>query len=73
MVGLQLGIFMAGAVVVETVFSWPGLGQLNFQAVGNRDYALVQSTLLVTAAIIAVINLLVDIINSLIDPRITLE
>ena len=72
-VGMQVGTFLAGAVIVETVFSWSGIGQLTFQAVGNRDYALVQSILLLTAAIFAIINLLVDIINSLIDPRITLE
>ena len=72
-VGIQIGTFLAGAVIVETVFSWPGIGQLTFQAVGNRDYALVQSILLIAAALFATINLAVDIINSFIDPRITLD
>lgn len=72
-VGLQVGYFMGGAVVVETIFSWSGVGQLANQAVGNRDYALVQSLLLVVAALFALINLIVDLINAKIDPRITLE
>ena len=72
-VGMQIGTYMAGAVVVETIFSWPGFGQLIFQAVGTRDYPVVQSCLLVAAAMFAIINLLVDILNSFIDPRITLQ
>lgn len=73
LVGVQIGIFLAGTVVVETIFSWAGLGQLVNQAVSTRDYQLVQSTLLLIAAMFAVINLVVDIINSIVDPRITLE
>ena len=72
-VGLQIGYFLGGAVVVETIFSWSGVGQLANQAVGNRDYTLVQSLLLVIAAAFAVVNLVVDLINAKIDPRITLE
>ena len=70
-VGMQMGSFLAGAVIVETVFSWPGIGQLLNLAVGNRDYALVQSLLLISATFFAIINLIVDIINSFVDPRIT--
>lgn len=73
LIGLQIGTFLAGSIVVETVFSLSGVGQLIYQAVGNRDYALVQSLLLVSAFFFSIINLLVDIINSFIDPRITLE
>lgn len=73
LVGVQIGVFLSGAVVVETIFSWPGIGQLVNQSVANRDYAMVQSLLLVIAAMFALINLVVDIINSLVDPRITLE
>ncbi len=73
LVGMQMGAFIAGTIIVETVFSWPGIGQLLNLSVGNRDYALVQSVLLVSAAFFAVINLIVDIINSLIDPRINLR
>lgn len=72
-VGMQIGIYLAGAVVVETIFAWPGFGQLIFQAVGTRDYPLVQSCLLVSAALFAIVNMIVDIINSFIDPRITLQ
>ncbi len=73
LVGMSIGSYLAGAVVVETVFAWPGIGQLTNQAVGNRDYQLVQSLLLVSAALFTLINLVVDIINSLVDPRVSLE
>ncbi len=73
LVGVQIGVFLAGTVIVETIFSWSGIGQLVNQAVSTRDYQLVQSSLLIIAAMFAIINLLVDIINSIIDPRITLE
>jgi peptide/nickel transport system permease protein len=73
LVGMRMGAFLAGAIVVETIFSWPGIGQLMVAAVGNRDYPLVQSLLLVSATMFAIINLVIDIINSLIDPRIVLE
>jgi peptide/nickel transport system permease protein len=72
-VGMQIGYYLGGAIVSETIFSWPGIGQLLNQSVGNRDYPMVQSLLLVSAIIIAIINFLVDLINSLIDPRITFE
>lgn len=73
LVGMSIGSYLAGAVVVETVFAWPGIGQLTNQAVGNRDYQLVQSLLLVSATLFTLINLVVDIINSLVDPRVSLE
>ncbi len=73
LVGLQIAGFFAGTVIVETVYAWPGIGQLITQAVSNRDYALVQSLLLISAGIFAIVNLVVDIINSFIDPRIALE
>lgn len=72
LVGMSIGSYLAGAVVVETVFAWPGIGQLTNQAVGNRDYQLVQS-LLVSATLFTLINLVVDIINSLVNPRVSLE
>lgn len=61
-----------GTIVVESIFSWPGIGQLLVTAIGQRDYALVQSLLLVNAAMFAIVNLIVDIINSFVDPRISL-
>ncbi len=71
--GMKLCSFLAGAVVGETIFAWPGIGALLNSAVGHRDYAMVQSILLICAAMFVVVNLVVDIINSLIDPRIVLE
>lgn len=73
LIGMRMGTFLSGAIVVETIFAWPGIGQLLNSAVGNRDYQLVQSLLLVSATMFAVINLIVDVINSLIDPRIVLK
>ena len=69
---MSLAGALAGAVVVEVVFSISGVGQMMVQAVGNRDYALVQSMMLVSAIIFTVVNFLIDIINSIIDPRLRL-
>jgi peptide/nickel transport system permease protein len=71
--GLQMAHFLAGTVVVETIYSYSGIGQLLNQSVSTRDYAVVQSLLLTSAACLVVINLVVDIINSFVDPRIRLE
>lgn len=73
LVGMRLGSFLAGAIVVESIYSWPRIGQLLKSSVGNRDYQMVQSLLLFSAFLFAMVNMLVDIINSLIDPRIVLE
>ncbi|MBF0688326.1 MAG: ABC transporter permease [Cellulomonas sp.] len=69
-VGLQIGALLGGAVVVENVFAWPGLGSLIVQAVANRDYAVVQAAALLIAGFVVVLNLLTDISYGLIDPRI---
>jgi len=68
-VGLQVGVFIGGAMVTEQIFGWPGIGSLTVQAIGLRDFSLVQSILLVTSALFVLINLLVDIIYTLVDPR----
>lgn len=73
LLGMKLGGMLAGTVIVETIFVWPGVGQMLSQAVAVRDYPLVQSGLLVSATLVATINLLVDIINAWVDPRITLN
>ena len=73
LVGLQIGHFLGGAVVCETMFGMPGIGQLLNLSVGNRDYFVVQALLLLIATAFAVLNLLVDIVNALIDPRIRLQ
>lgn len=72
-VGSQFGTFLGGSVVVECIFSWSGVGQMLNQAIGNRDYELVQGSLLLMAAMCALVFLLIDIINAAIDPRITLD
>ncbi len=73
LVGLRMGSFLAGAIIIESIFSWPGLGQLLNSAVSQRDYQLVQSLLLVSGAMFAIMNFLTDVINSFIDPRISLN
>lgn len=68
--GIQLAGLLTGAVVIETVFSRPGLGRVAITAIGNRDYPLIQGTVLVTALIYLAVSLLVDLSYAFIDPRI---
>ena len=68
--GLQAGMLLAGTVVTEKIFSWPGLGLLTFQAIGARDYPLVQGCILTIALTYVVINLATDVLYSVVDPRI---
>jgi peptide/nickel transport system permease protein len=69
-VGLQFGLLLGGTVVTETVFSWPGIGYLIIVSISRRDYPIVQGALLFIASIYAIINLIVDISYSYLDPRI---
>lgn len=69
-VGLQLGNMLGGAVVTETIFSWPGIGRLAIQSIFNRDYPVVQSCVFITAAVFVVLNFLVDLTYGILDPRI---
>lgn len=69
-IGLQLGILLGGVIVVETVFSWPGIGSLLITGISSRDYVLVQGTVLVFAFLRIGINLLTDLSYALLDPRI---
>lgn len=69
-IGLQTGLLLGGAVLTETIFGWPGIGRYIFTAIGNRDYPVIQSGILVIATIFAFINLLVDLLYAYIDPRI---
>ena len=69
-VGLQAGYMLGGSVVIEQVFSLPGLGRLALQAINNRDYALLQGTILFVAVAFAMINLAVDLLYAVLDPRI---
>jgi len=72
-IGLQFGRLLGGTVVVESIFAWPGLGRLMIDAVGQRDYPLVQAVLLIMVMIFVLINMLMDLMYGLIDPRIRLS
>ena len=69
-IGLQLGALLGGAVVTETVFNWPGLGQLLVESIARRDYPVVQGAVLLTALTYIVVNGAVDLLYSRLDPRI---
>jgi ABC-type dipeptide/oligopeptide/nickel transport system permease component len=71
--GLQVGYVLGGSVVVETVFSWPGMGQLVITGILGRDYTMVQGAIIVMAFCFIIINLLVDILYTYLDPRIKYE
>lgn len=72
-IGLQMGYLLGGAVVVETVFAWPGIGRLTVQAIAARDFPVVQATVLILAVTFVIVNLLTDIAYGLLDPRISAE
>ena len=69
-IGLQVGLLMAGAILTETIFSWNGVGQWIVNAINKRDYVTVQGGLLLIASIVMLVNLLVDLLYGLINPRI---
>ena len=69
-VGLQFGSLLAGAIVTETIFSWPGIGRLTITAINNRDYFLVQGCILAIGLTYIVVNLLTDVLYAVVNPRI---
>ncbi|WP_163270523.1 ABC transporter permease subunit [Chelativorans alearense] len=69
-IGLQVGVLLAGAILTETIFSWPGIGKWMVDSVFKRDYAVVQGGLLLIAGIIMIVNLIVDMLYGLVNPRI---
>jgi len=69
--GLQFGFLLGGTVIIETVFAWPGVGRLVVQAIFNRDYPLVQATVLVLAVIFVAVNFIVDMLYMYLDPQIS--
>lgn len=71
--GLQFGFLVGGTLVIETVFAVPGLGQLLFTSITSRDYPVVQAITVVTAVMVIIVNLAVDVSYSLLDPRVTYE
>lgn len=69
-IGLQVGLLLGGAVLTETIFGWPGIGRYIYLAIGNRDYPVIQSGILVVATMFVLINLIVDLLYAYLDPRI---
>ena len=67
-IGLQVGVLMAGAILTETIFSWPGIGKWMINSISRRDYPVVQGGLLLIAVIVMVVNLIVDLLYGLINP-----
>jgi len=71
--GLQFGSLLAGTIVTESIFSWPGIGRLAVQAIGARDYPLLQGCILLIAVSYVFVNLLTDLVYALVDPRVRFE
>jgi ABC-type dipeptide/oligopeptide/nickel transport system permease component len=71
--GLQFGTLLAGTIVTESIFSWPGIGRLAVQAIGARDYPLLQGCILLIAVSYVFVNLLTDFVYALVDPRVRFE
>ncbi len=69
-IGLQTGLLLGGAILTETIFSWPGIGRYIYEAIGFRDYPVIQSGILVVALFFVFINLIVDLLYAVVDPRI---
>ena len=69
-VGIELGTLLGGSVITETIFAWPGVGRLSVQAIFNRDYPVVQSAVFLLASTFVIVNLLVDVVYTYLDPRI---
>ena len=70
--GIQAGSMIGGAVLTETVFAWPGIGRLMFDALLQRDYSLLLGSFLITAAMAVLFNLITDLVYTIVDPRIEL-
>ena len=71
-IGMELGTLLGGAVITETIFAWPGVGRLAIQAIYNRDYPVVQASVFILASIFVMVNLIVDLIYTYLDPRVKL-
>ncbi|MBU5266565.1 ABC transporter permease [Virgibacillus proomii] len=72
-IGLQFGLLLGGAVLTETIFSWPGIGRYVYLAILGRDYPVVQSTILIVATIFVFVNLITDLLYKYVDPRIRFD
>ncbi len=71
--GLQAGQLVGGAILTETVFAWPGIGRLMFEAIAQRDYNIILGVFFVSAAIVLLFNLITDLLYMVVDPRIRLQ
>jgi peptide/nickel transport system permease protein len=71
-IGLSAGLLMGGSIITETIFSWPGVGQITYESVSRRDYAMIQGVVLYGAALFVLINLAVDVLYAVLDPRVRL-
>jgi peptide/nickel transport system permease protein len=72
-VGIELGTLLGGSVITETIFAWPGVGRLSVQAIANRDYPVVQAAVFLLATTFVIVNLMVDVVYTYLDPRIRLR
>ena len=72
-VGIELGTLLGGSVITETIFAWPGVGRLSVQAIYNRDYPVVQAAVFTLSATFVLVNLIVDVLYTYLDPRIRLS
>jgi peptide/nickel transport system permease protein len=71
--GLQIGDLLSGAIIVESIFAWPGVGRLTIQAIGWRDYSILQASVMFIVLAFLFVNLLTDLAYGFIDPRIRYE
>ena len=71
--GLQIGDLLSGAIIIESIFAWPGVGRLTIQAINWRDYSILQASVMFIVVAFLVVNLLTDLIYGFIDPRIRYE
>ncbi|MCI0527866.1 MAG: ABC transporter permease [Nitrospira sp.] len=72
-IGLEMGTLLGGAIITETIFAWPGVGRLTIQAIYNRDFPVVQAAVFTLACIFVLINFVVDILYTYLDPRVRYE
>jgi ABC-type dipeptide/oligopeptide/nickel transport system permease component len=71
--GLNFGFLLAGAVLTETVFAWPGLGRLMYDSIYTRDYPVLMGMFIIISAMVIVVNLITDLVYSVLDPRIRIQ
>jgi peptide/nickel transport system permease protein len=72
-IGLQIPTIIGGAVIIEQIFAWPGLGDLAVKAISQRDYPVILAITLLSGAVVMIVNLLVDIFYAIADPRVSLS